>query len=95
MKIEKYDITKLIEDEKSDFENILNYVNNYINQEFEHYEFSNKLEELGIDRRLIGIDEEDDTNYFKFLLRKLFELKNEIIKNYLNIYKKDDLKKNK
>ena len=90
MKIENYDITKLADNKKSDFKDILNDVNNYINQEFNYSEYINKLEKLGLTDYLIEKDK--DKNYTSFLLHNLFELKNKIIKKYLNIYKKDDFK---
>ena len=39
MKIENYGITKLTNDEKSDFEKLFNSIDNYINQKFNSCEY--------------------------------------------------------
>ena len=66
MKIENYDITKLADNKKSDFKDILNDVNNYINQEFNYSEYINKLEKLGLTDYLIEKDK--DKNYTSFFI---------------------------
>ena len=102
MKIENYDITKLTNDEKSDFEKIFNSIDNYINQKFNYYEYIDKLNKLDIYDWLIadnhvchirGFDIRGcDNKYLRFLDEQLYNLKDELRNNYLNIYKKDDLK---
>ena len=94
MKIENYDITKLTNNEKSDFEKIFKNTDNYINQKFNYYEYINKVEKLNLSDDLLVSEREknDDNKYRNFLDEHLLDLKNELINNYLNIYKKDDLK---
>ena len=46
MKIDNYYITKLTNDEKSDFKKIFKNIDNYINQKFNYYEYINKIKEL-------------------------------------------------
>ena len=99
MKIENYDITKLTNNEKSDFKNIFKNIDNYINQQFNYYEYINKVEELNLSDYLLKSErarqnqrESENNSYEKFLSDELFYLENELRNNYLNIYKKDDLK---
>ena len=91
MKIENYDIAKLNNNKKSDFKKILNEVNNSINKKFYYYEYHDKLEKIGLYDKIIANNREHDNNYKKSLDEELFNLMDEIIDNYLNIYKKDDL----
>ena len=98
MKIENYDITKLTNDEKSDFEKIFNSIDNYINQKFNYYEYINKVVELNLSEDLLASEREkekkrlsEDNSYRTFLDDQLYYLKDKLRNNYLNIYTKDDL----
>ena len=98
MKINNYDITKLTNDEKSDFKKIFENIDNYINQKFNYYEYINKVEELNLCEDLLASEREkekrlnEDNSYRTFLDEQLHYLKDELRDDYLNIYKKDDLK---
>ena len=96
MKIENYDITKLTNDEKSDFEKIFNSIDNYINQKFNSCEYIIKIKELNLFEDLItkgrNESESDIYKHIAFLDDQLYYLKDELRNNYLNTYKKDDLK---
>ena len=92
MKIEDYDIRKVTNHEKSDFKNIFKNIDNYINQKFNYYEYINKVEELKLTEYITEREKESDNKYRNFLDEHLHDLKNELINDYLNIYKKDDLK---
>ena len=98
MKIENYDITKLTNDKKSDFEKIFNSIDNYINHKFNYYQYINKVEELNlsdyllISKRMKERQRASENNSYKrFLYEQLLYLENELRNNYLNVYKKDDL----
>ena len=92
MKFENYDITKLTNNEKSDFKNTFKNIENYINQKFNYCEYINILEELKLTDYIAEREKESDNKYRNFLDEHLHDLKNELINNYLNIYKKHDLK---
>ena len=85
MKIENYDITKLTNNEKSDFKDIFKNIENYKNQKFNNYEYINKLEELKLTDYITQREKESDNKYRNFLDEHLHDLKNELINNYLNI----------
>ena len=99
IEIENYDIAKLTNNEKSDFKNIFKNIDNYINQKFNYYEYTNKVEELNLSDYLLKRERgrerqrgSENTSYERFLYDQLLYLENELRNNYLNIYKKDDLK---
>ena len=93
MKIENYDITKLTNNKKLDFEDIFKNIDNYINQKFNYYEYINKLEELELSDYVIK--RESDNNYRNFSNEELLYLRNKLRNNYLNIYLFKKLYKNK
>ena len=60
MKINNYDVTKLTNDEKSDFKKIFENIYNYINQKFNYYEYINKVEELNLSEDLLASEREKE-----------------------------------
>ena len=95
-------LQKLTDDEKSDFKDISKNIDNYISQQFNYYEYIDRLRKLDIYNWLIANNHvchfsECDirvccNKYLRFLHEQLYDLKDELKNNYLNIYKKDDLK---
>ena len=67
MKIENYDITKLTNNEKSDFKKIFKNIDNYINQKFNHFEYIFKVEELNLSDYILKREGESNNKYRKFL----------------------------
>ena len=74
MKIGNYDITKLTNNEKSDFKNIFKNIDNYINQKFNNHEYINKVEELKLTDYITEREKESDNKYRNFLDEHLLDL---------------------